>query len=144
MSAARDTQRTRGGHEITKPRNAGRCVSCFRVFVARPLVAIVWVASAVAVLAQAPAQPQLPKGQMHELGRPTQSDDALPAFNFDDYFPGRWTFEWDVPEGALGPAGRITGTTTYKPVDGRFYEVTTEATGPAGKFTVRELLAYHR
>src|SRR5438093_2630937 len=70
--------------------------------------------------AQTPTPP--PKGQMPELGRPTKPDDQLPLFNFDEYFPGKWTFEWDVPEGPLGPAGRITGTTLYKPVDGRFYE----------------------
>jgi len=58
-------------------------------------------------------KPQLPRGQMPELGRPTQSDDPLPPFNFDDYFLGKWTFEWDVPEGPLGPSGRITGTTVY-------------------------------
>ena len=97
-----------------------------------------------ALAAQIPPQSPLPKGQMPELGRPTKSDDALPPFNFDEYFPGKWTFEWDVPEGPLGPAGRITGTTVYKPVDGRFYEANTEATGPGGAFKIRELIAYHQ
>jgi hypothetical protein len=91
-----------------------------------------------------PPSPQLPKGQMPDLGRPTKIDDQLPLFDFDAYFPGKWTFEWDVPEGPLGPAGRITGTTTYKLVDGRFYEANTEATGPGGSYKVRELLAYHK
>jgi hypothetical protein len=77
-------------------------------------------------------KPTLPKGQMPELGRPTKVDDELPLFNFDAYFPGKWTFEWDVPEGPLGPSGRIAGTTIYKPIDGRFYEANTEATGPGG------------
>ena len=53
---------------------------------------------------------QLPKGQMPDLGRPTKVGDETPLFNFDEYFPGKWTFEWDVPEGVLGPSGRITGT----------------------------------
>jgi len=88
--------------------------------------------------------PPAPKGQMPELGRPTKTDDQLPLFNFDEYFPGKWTFEWDVPEGPLGPAGRITGTTVYKPVDGRFYEANTDATGPGGAFTFHELIAYHK
>ena len=92
----------------------------------------------------AQGQPPLPKGQMPDLGRPTKGEDQAPPFNFDDYFPGKWTFEWDVPEGPLGPAGRITGTTIYKPVDGRFYEATTDAAGPGGKFTLRELIAYHK
>jgi hypothetical protein len=96
--------------------------------------------------AQPPQTPQtpLPNGQMPDLGRPTKSEDQVPDFDFDHYFPGKWTFEWDVPEGPLGPAGRITGTTIYKPIDGRFYEATTDATGPGGAFKIRELLAYHK
>ncbi len=90
------------------------------------------------------AQTTAPRGQMPDLGRPTKPDDQLPLFNFDEYFPGKWTFEWDVPEGPLGPAGRITGTTVYKPIDGRFYEANTDATGPGGAFKSRGLLAYHK
>src|SRR5262249_9585026 len=78
---------------------------------------------------------QLPKGQMPDLGRPTKVGDELPLFNFDEYFVGKWTFEWDIPEGALGPSGRITGTTIYKAIDaGKFYEAVTDATGPGGAF----------
>ena len=63
---------------------------------------------------------QLPKGQMPELGRPTKVGDELPLFNFDAYFPGTWTFEWDMPEGPLGPSGQVTGTTTvYKVIEAR-------------------------
>lgn len=87
---------------------------------------------------------QVPKGQMPSLGRPTQSDDAVPLLDFDAYFLGTWTFEWSMPETALGPAGDYTGTTVYSKVDGRFYEALTEGDGPAGPFTVREVLAYHR
>src|SRR5262249_10249144 len=76
--------------------------------------------------------------------RPTKSDDKLPPFNFDEYFNGKWTFEWEVPEGPLGPAGDIKGTTVYKPLDGRFYEADTEATGPAGAFKIKEIIAYHQ
>jgi hypothetical protein len=87
----------------------------------------------------------LPKGQMPDLGRPTKVDDQLPLFNFDEYFTGKWTFEWDVPEGALGPSGRITGTTIYKAIDaGKFYESTTDATGPGGAFKLRETIAYQK
>ena len=98
----------------------------------------------IVLIASAQAQTPLPKGQMPDLGRPTKVDDQLPPFNFDEYFPGKWTFEWDVPDGPLGPAGRITGTTVYKPVDGRFYEASTEAAGPGGALKVRELIAYHK
>jgi len=94
--------------------------------------------------AQTPPQKPLPKGQMPDLGRPTKPDDQLPPFDFDVYFPGKWTFEWDVPDSPLGPAGRITGTTVYKPVDGRFYEASTDASGPGGAFKLRELIAYQK
>jgi len=90
------------------------------------------------------SRPQLPKGQMPDLGRPTKGEDELPPFNFADYFVGKWTFEWDVPEGPLGPSGRITGTTVYKPLDGRFYEAHTDATGPWGAFTLHDVIGYHK
>jgi Protein of unknown function (DUF1579) len=104
-------------------------------------------AQSVAPQAQPPQKPdqvQLPKGQMPNLGRPTQKDDQLPLFNFDEYFVGKWTFEWEVPDGPLGPGGKIAGTTVYRAVDGRFYEADTDATGPAGPFKIHELIAYHR
>jgi hypothetical protein len=91
-----------------------------------------------------PDKPPLPKGQMPNLGRPTKVDDELPLFDFDAYFLGKWTFEWDAPEGPLGPSGRIAGTTIYKPVDGRFYEADTEAAGPGGAFKIHELIAYQK
>lgn len=87
---------------------------------------------------------QLPRSQMPDLGRTTKADDEVPLFNFDEYFNGKWTFEWEVPDSILGPAGQITGTTVYKPVDGRFYEADTEATGPGGPFKIKELIAYYR
>ena len=90
-------------------------------------------------------KPPLPKGQMPELGRPTKVDDQLPLFSFDDYFPGKWTFEWDMPEGPLGESGKVTGTTVYKIIDaGKFYQADTDATGPGGAFRVRELIAYNK
>ena len=85
--------------------------------------------------AQAPAQqdPNRPKGQMPTLGRPTQETDKVPVFDFD-YFVGKWTFEWEVPEGPLGPGGTIKGTTTYRKIDDTFYEADTDATGPTGSY----------
>ena len=108
------------------------------------LAAALGIALMVAIVRGQPPTTQLPKGQMPDLGRPTKVDDQLPPFDFDAYFPGKWSFEWDVPEGPLGPAGRITGTTVYKLVDGRFYEANSEATGPGGAFKLRELIAYHK
>lgn len=87
---------------------------------------------------------QVPKGQMPTLGRPTESGDQVPLLDFDAYFLGKWTFEWSMPETALGPAGDYTGTTVYTKIDGRFYEAVTEGQGPAGPFTVRDVIAYHR
>jgi hypothetical protein len=106
-----------------------------------------------ALLASGPvarAQPPDPssgqiKGQAPDRGRPTQHDDEQPLLDFEAYFLGApWTFEWDVPEGPLGAAGRITGTTTYKALGGRFYEATTRADGPDGAFTVTEVIGYQK
>jgi hypothetical protein len=79
---------------------------------------------------------------MPDLGRPTQESDQVPLFSFTDYCPGTWEFEWFVPESPLGPAGEITGTTTYTVVDERFHRAETKAAGPAGPFTVTEHIAY--
>jgi hypothetical protein len=96
------------------------------------------------VLCAPVAAQQVPKGQMPTLGRPTQSDDTVPLFDFDAYFIGKWTFEWSMPESALGPAGPYSGTTTIAKLDGRFYEALSEGEGPNGTFKVREVIAYHR
>lgn len=87
---------------------------------------------------------QVPKGQMPPLGRPTATGDTVPLFDFDTYFLGQWSFEWSMPESALGPAGPYSGTTTVTKLDGRFYEAVSVGDGPAGPFTVREVIAYHR
>jgi hypothetical protein len=94
---------------------------------------------------QGPAPADGIKGQAPDRGRPTKHDDEQPRLDFDAYFLGApWTFEWDVPEGPLGQAGRITGTTTYKALGGKYYEGTTQADGPDGKFTVKEVIGYHK
>jgi hypothetical protein len=97
------------------------------------------------VFAQQESKPQLPKSQVPDLGRPTRVTDEQPPFNFGAYFVGKWTFEWDAPEGALGPSGIIKGSVVYKSLDAKgdtFYEALTTATGPAGAFTIKESLAY--
>ena len=92
--------------------------------------------------APAPTDAQI-KGQAPDRGRPTKHDDEQPLLDFDTYFlGGPWSFEWDVPEGPLGQAGRITGTTTYKALGGKYYEATTQADGPDGKYTVTEVIGY--
>lgn len=87
----------------------------------------------------------LPKGQMPDLGRATKVGDEQPLLDFDAYFVGKWTFEWDMPEGPLGPSGRVTGTTVYRVIDaGKFYQADTDATGPGGAFKLHELIAYQK
>ena len=116
----------------------------------RGAFAVAAVVTFVAMLeAQPPAQnpsqgqPQI-RGQMPDLGRPTQDTDPVPLLDFEAYFLGVWAFEWLVPESPLGPAGEITGTTTYSPIGGRFYRAETRALGPEGPFTVTERIAYHK
>ena len=94
------------------------------------------------VLSAQQDKPQLPKSQVPDLGRPTRVTDEQPPFNFGEYFVGKWAFEWDVPEGSLGPSGTVKGTISYKHVDGPFFDATTSATGAWGAFTIRETIAY--
>lgn len=77
-----------------------------------------------------------------DKGRPTKITDEVPVLDFERAFGGTWKFEWDIPESVLGQAGTITGTTSYRHIDGPFYEGVTEANGPGGAFTVKELIAY--
>ena len=63
--------------------------------------------------------------------RPTEPTDQMPPPNMD-YFVGAWTFEWNVPESPLGPAGKLKGKETYrKTADGK-YESVIEGEGPTG------------
>jgi hypothetical protein len=75
------------------------------------------------------------------LKRTTLNNDAEAPFD-PDYLVGRWTFEYDVPESVLGPAGQISGTETVQHVDGCLYERTTQAKGPAGAFTIKSTIVY--
>jgi Protein of unknown function (DUF1579) len=100
------------------------------------------------LLAQTPAPTpaagqQVPKGVMPTLGRPTEGTDAVPLLDFDNYFVGKWTFEWTLPDSPLGPAGDVSGTTIVTKLGGAFYEATTEGKGPSGPFTTKEIWAYH-
>lgn len=94
-----------------------------------------------AVSAQ-PAQ-QRPQGQIPDRGRPTASDDEIPLFDYDAYFPGTWEFEWRVPESPLGGGGMIEGTEVYAPGDGgRYYTSQITARGPDGEFTSSSRIVY--
>ena len=101
-------------------------------------------ALAASLSAQTPAPSQPPRGQRPDLGRPTKNDDAIPLFDFDAYFLGTWTFEWDMPDGPLGPAGRLAGRTVYTALEDGRYQAVTEATGPTGKVTIKEMIVYNK
>ena len=56
-----------------------------------------------------------------QTSRPTEPSDPMPPPNMD-YFLGAWTFEWNVPESPLGPAGKLKGKETYKKTKAGTYE----------------------
>ena len=75
--------------------------------------------------------------------RPTEPTDPMPPPNMD-YFIGAWSFEWNVPESPLGPAGKFKGKETYKKqAKGSAYESLIEGDGPAGPFKGRALTEYN-
>ena len=103
--------------------------------------------TAVALLAPATAltqpQQQRPEGQIPDRGRPTESGDEIPFFDYDAYFPGTWEFEWRVPESPLGSGGMIEGTEVYATSeDGRYYTSRIDARGPDGPFTTDSRIVY--
>jgi hypothetical protein len=75
------------------------------------------------------------------LARTTLNNDAQAPFD-PDYLVGRWTFEYDMPESALGPGGQISGSETVQHAEGCLYEGTTQAKGPAGAFTIKSTIVY--
>ena len=101
--------------------------------------------TAVGILAPAVvlAQPQRPQGQIPDRGRPTESSDEIPVFDYNAYFPGTWEFEWRVPESPLGSGGLIEGTEVYSDsADGRYYTSRIDARGPDGPFTTESRIVY--
>ncbi len=88
-------------------------------------------------LQTAPTQPnQQPK-------RATEPGDPMPPPDMD-YFLGTWSFEWNVPESPLGPAGKLKGKETYKkaPKEGS-YESQIEGEGPLGAIKGRATTVYN-
>ena len=74
--------------------------------------------------------------------RPTDPNDPMPPPNMD-YFLGTWSFEWNVPESPLGPAGKFKGTETYKRGQGgAAYESEITGEGPQGAFKARATTTY--
>jgi hypothetical protein len=81
---------------------------------------------------------QQPAGQQ---SRPTDPNDPMPPPNMD-YFLGAWSFEWNVPESPLGPAGKFKGTETYGRQTNGAYESEIIGEGPQGAFKGRATTAY--
>lgn len=80
---------------------------------------------------------------VQQPSRPTEPTDQMPPPNMD-YFLGTWSFEWNVPESPLGPAGKVKGRETYKKFkDGAAYESEIEGEGPLGPFKARAVTAYN-
>lgn len=76
-----------------------------------------------------------------QTSRPTDPSDPMPPPNMD-YFVGAWTFEWNVPESPLGPAGKIKGTETYRKLFSGALESEIKGEGPEGAFEGRALTSY--
>lgn len=60
-----------------------------------------------------------------------------------DYFVGAWSFDWNVPESPLGPAGKFTGTETYKKLPDGSYESEIAGDGPLGAFKGHATITYN-
>jgi hypothetical protein len=75
------------------------------------------------------------------LKRTTRNNDAEAPFD-PDYLVGRWTFDYDLPESAIGAGGQISGTETIQHTNGCLYESTTQAKGPNGAFTIKSTIVY--
>ncbi len=61
-----------------------------------------------------------------------------------DYFVGAWSFEWNVPESPLGPAGKIQGTEVYKKLpNSTAYESEITGEGPEGPFKGHATTSYN-
>ena len=89
-------------------------------------------------------QPLFPVIQQpaQQPSRATNPDDPMPPPNLD-YFLGSWSFEWNVPESPLGPAGKFKGIETYsKGKENSSYESVIEGEGPQGAFKGRSLMVY--
>ncbi|MEP7272137.1 MAG: hypothetical protein ABI882_11585 [Acidobacteriota bacterium] len=75
--------------------------------------------------------------------RATEPSDPMPPPNMD-YFLGSWSFEWNVPESPLGPAGKLKGKETYtKALKDGSYESRIEGEGPAGAIKGRATTSYN-
>lgn len=90
-------------------------------------------------------QPLFQQPAQHSAQQPsraTEPTDPMPPPNMD-YFIGTWSFDWNVPESPLGPAGKIKGTETYWKTPNGSYESEIVGEGPLGSFKGRAVTAYN-
>jgi hypothetical protein len=79
---------------------------------------------------------------LQQQSRPTEPTDPMPPPNMD-YFIGTWSFDWNVPESPLGPAGKMKGSETYKKIlSGPVYQSEIRGDGPDGPFEARAITSY--
>lgn len=91
------------------------------------VVALLTLAAAPLLSAQAPAAPPRPGPEHQKL----------------NFFAGRWTFEADMKPSPMGPAGKITGTETCEWFTGGFFLVCrSDGQGPAGEMKGLYFLGY--
>lgn len=75
--------------------------------------------------------------------RPTDPGDPMPPPDMN-YFLGEWSFEWNVPESPLGPAGKLKGREVYKKgAKSGVYESAIEGEGPSGAIKGRAVTEYN-
>jgi hypothetical protein len=74
--------------------------------------------------------------------RATEPTDPMPPPNMD-YFIGAWSFDWNVPESPLGPAGKLKGTETYKKLSSNSYESEIVGEGPQGAIKGHATIIYN-
>ena len=75
--------------------------------------------------------------------RPTSPGDPMPPPDMK-YFAGTWTFDWNLPETALGPGGKLKGKETYRPIlNGTAMESVIEGEGPEGPFEARAITSHN-
>ena len=91
-----------------------------------------------------PPQQQPPRGQMPDLAGPPSTTMCSRCSTSTRTSSVSGRSKWDTPDGPLGPAGRSEGTTVYTALGNGKYQALTDATGPGGKVTIKEVITYQR
>ena len=136
-------------------RKMTRCVFVVAMLTAAPVVAILAQdapKSGPALIVRAPGDTPVPGKclfkedldliEAHRARtRTTLNNDAPVPFD-PDYMVGRWKYDYETSESALGPGGQVSATETVQHVEGCVYEGATQGKGPAGAFTIKSTIVY--